>query len=97
MKLLEKGLHYGIYHDYANVCTILKRLGAEHARKPSNKSSLLSRTLGTLEADPLFDKHLHCPLLLHSQDTLVQLLSVGGPWKFLSTNKGCELYHYKNC
>ena len=70
----------------------------EHARKPSNKSSLLSKALGALASDPLFGEHLHCPIdnalqciamhipsLLHSQDALVQLLSIGGPWKFLST------------
>ena len=35
-----------------------------------------------LEAEPFFVEHLHGSHILHPHDTLVQLLSIGGPCKF---------------
>ena len=55
----------------------------EHARKPPNESGLLVSTLRALKSYPLLHQHLHPARLLHPQDALAQLLSVGGPWEFL--------------
>ena len=52
-------------------------------RKPPNESGLLVSALRTLKSNPLLYQHLHPARLLHPQDALAQLLSVGGPWEFL--------------